>query len=95
MFVADFDGDGRDDLLWYNAATGQTAIWLMDGLKARVGEIVFTGPWSVTATGDFNGDGKADLVWRNVDTGATAIWLMNGTHRLAASVDLYRPRTGP
>lgn len=25
--VADFNGDGKSDLLWFKASTGQTAIW--------------------------------------------------------------------
>ena len=35
--VADFDGDGKKDLLWHNTSTGQTAIWLMNGLTASTG----------------------------------------------------------
>ncbi len=30
--VGDFNGDGKADLVWRNASTGQTAIWLMGGL---------------------------------------------------------------
>jgi hypothetical protein len=27
--IGDYDGDGRDDLLWYNNVTGASAVWLM------------------------------------------------------------------
>jgi hypothetical protein len=27
----DLNGDGKSDLLWYNASTGDTAVWLMNG----------------------------------------------------------------
>src|SRR5204863_5249028 len=29
---ADFEGDGRSDILWHNSSTGDTAIWLMNGV---------------------------------------------------------------
>jgi hypothetical protein len=29
----DFNGDGKADLVWRNTATGQHAIWLMDGYR--------------------------------------------------------------
>jgi hypothetical protein len=29
--VGDFNGDGKADVLWRHATSGQTAIWLMDG----------------------------------------------------------------
>jgi hypothetical protein len=29
--TADFDADGKADILWYNASQGQTALWLMNG----------------------------------------------------------------
>jgi hypothetical protein len=31
--VGDFNGDGKADVLWHHATSGQTAIWLMDGEK--------------------------------------------------------------
>ena len=30
--VGDFDGDGKSDLVWRNATTGETALWLMNGI---------------------------------------------------------------
>jgi hypothetical protein len=29
--VADFNGDGKADLVWRNATTGDTSMWLMNG----------------------------------------------------------------
>ena len=58
--VADFDGDGKDDLLWRNAGTAEVAVWLMDGPAYVRGSIVLAEPlWSVSHVGDFNGDGKS------------------------------------
>ena len=76
--VGDFNGDGKDDLVW-RSGTGQTAVWLMNGLASSSSATIFTSvPWAVTHVGDFDGDGKDDLAWRNNSTGQTAVWLMNG-----------------
>jgi uncharacterized repeat protein (TIGR03803 family) len=79
--VADFDGDGKADILWRNSVTGDNAIWLMNGANFNVAEAIFSIPdlnWKVAGTGDFDGDGKADIFWRNTSTGENGIWLMNG-----------------
>ncbi len=76
--LADFDGDGKTDIIWRNAITGATAIWLMNGGAIVAGGGLHTDPnWEVTHVGDLNGDGKADLIWRHIN-GTTAVWLMNG-----------------
>ena len=36
--VADFDGDGRSDLVWRNSVTGDVYFWPMDG-STRLDEI--------------------------------------------------------
>jgi uncharacterized protein YkwD len=76
--AGDFDGDGRADLLFENAA-GTYMTWLMDGTTVA-STATFAGPgagWFFKATGDFNGDGKADLLFENSD-GHHAIWDMSG-----------------
>src|SRR6266480_221780 len=78
--IGDFDGDGRADILWRNASTGENYIWLMNGLSTTSqGSVNFVDPvWQVKGIGDFDGDGKADLLWRNSSTGENYIYLMNG-----------------
>lgn len=77
--MADFGGDGRSDLLWYSAATGQTSIWLMSRTRVMSQSVVLTDPhWRVTAPPDLNSDGKADLLWNHPPTDETVIRLMNG-----------------
>jgi len=77
--VADFNADGKSDILW-KSTSGEHAIWLMNGGTAAstAGIGTLAASWSVAATGDFNDDTKADLLWHNTD-GTIAIWLMNGT----------------
>ncbi len=78
--TSDLNGDGRSDLLWYNPATGQTVVWLMDGTNASSSATLLSDPnWRIRKTADFNGDGMADLLWYNPATGQTALSLMNGT----------------
>jgi hypothetical protein len=89
----DFSGDVRSDLLWRNAANGETQAWLMNGVAATSTATLLTDPaWSPEHTGDFDGDGRADLVWRNASTGETAIWLMNGTSFVDGAVILASPQ---
>ena len=76
----DLNGDGKTDILWYNASTGTTSAWLMNGTSIVGGGVLLTDPaWKVVGTGDFNGDGKTDILWYNAGTGTTSAWLMNGT----------------
>jgi len=79
---SDFNGDGRSDILWRNASTGENYIYLMNG-TAIVAEgyirTVADVNWTVAGVGDFNGDGKADILWRNRSTGQNYIYFMDGT----------------
>src|SRR3954470_15086098 len=68
--VSDITGDGKSDLLWYNPATRQFAVWLMDGTAQAGSSYLPVGTnWKIAATADFNGDGKADLLWYDASTG--------------------------
>ncbi len=82
--MADFNNDGRPDLLWQNTLTGQRSIWLMNGLTATGGADLGTVPveWVIAGTADFTGDGKTDLLWQNTVTGQRSVWAMNGTTAL-------------
>ena len=77
----DFDGDGKADVFWRKASTGEDAIWLMNGTAIASGAVLSTvgAPWGVADAGDLDGDGKADVIWRNPTSGENAVWFMNGT----------------
>jgi FG-GAP-like repeat len=81
--AADFNADGKDDILWQNT-NGAVAIWEMSGNnnttaikpngEFNIAGTEFVGPtWHVVAARDFDNDSKADLLWQN-DNGAIALW---------------------
>ena len=79
---ADFDGDGRADLLWRHTGTGQVVVWLLNGFSVQRYDSPATvnePGWQIVGVGDVNGDGKADLLWRHTPTGVIVVWLMDGT----------------
>ena len=69
---ADVLGDGRQDLVWRDAA-GQVALWQMAG-GYKVGETRAQAPgYTFQGSGDFDADGADDLLWRDA-AGGLAIW---------------------
>jgi hypothetical protein len=98
MTSADFNADGKPDILWRNSTTGRVIVWYMDGVN-RTGTAVI---WAVTtasdaqwmpmATGDFNADSKPDIVWRNMTTGRVIVWYMDGVTRTGTAA-LWSPAT--
>ncbi len=81
--IGDFNGDGKDDILWRNTATGENYVYPMDGLTILGTEgylrTVADLNWEIVGVGDFDGDGKADILWRNSATGQNYLYPMNGT----------------
>jgi FG-GAP-like repeat/Lectin C-type domain/FG-GAP repeat len=89
--AADFNGDGKSDILWRNKRNGDNAVWFMDASTVTAdnryksdeqffaNRIRFIDPkWQMLGAGDFDGDGKADIAWHDEITGENAIWLMDG-----------------
>ncbi len=86
--IGDFDGDGRADLLWSYANTGNAAdplngvsyVSFQDGAAATGGGVVqqLSTAWAIAGVGDFDADGRTDVLYRNASTGATYLDLMNG-----------------
>jgi hypothetical protein len=77
--TADFDQDNNIDVLWFNAATREVAVWALnsDG-SLKLFQVVGVLPagWRPQACADFNRDGNADIFMRNTSTGENGMWLM-------------------
>lgn len=77
----DYNGDGKTDILWRHAVTGQNHMYLMDGATVTSSLGVTTVPnpddWKVAGGGDYNGDGKSDILWRHAVTGQNHMYLMD------------------
>ena len=76
--TGDFNGDGRDDVIWRND-NGAFTEWLGQANGGFVSNDArawnnLPNSWHVAGTGDFNGDGRDDVIWRN-DNGAFTEWL--------------------
>ncbi len=78
---ADFNGDGKSDILWTENSTKQSLIYIMNGLSVKqTGAILNAGTnWIVDQVADFNGDKKADILLRESTTGDGYMFIMDGT----------------
>ncbi len=80
--------NGRYDVLWRNARTGENMLWLTNSTVLESEFSIFQVPdsrWRVVATGDLDADGSTDIVWRNTRTGENAIWKMRNNQRVAGT----------
>ena len=96
--IADFNGDGRDDVAGRAAATGNW--WVMlSGPGANSSTNQFWGKWSTAVewrdvrVGDFNNDGRADIAGRVAGTGEWWVALTNGAGN--GSTNVYWGRFAP
>ncbi len=83
--AADFDGDGRADILWRHDS-GAISQWLGQGnggfapnADANAGT-----NWQVVSLSDFNADGRDDVLWRN-NQGSLTTWLGQSNGSFVAS----------
>jgi len=92
--IADFNRDGRPDILLENSVSGQRVLWIMGGpnnayvtLGLSLGYVAPA--WSFVGAADFNGDGVPDILMENSVTGQRLLWLMGGPNgqTMTASVD--------
>jgi ELWxxDGT repeat protein len=79
--IADFNGDGEQDLFWQHRTSGQTAIWTLKNQAIASGKflIAVTDPnWKVEGFADMDKDGKTDILWQHKTQGTFAFWKMDG-----------------
>ncbi len=82
--TADFNADGRPDLVWRNSSTQKIQIWTMNG-TSRLGLVTPTpdqavdANWEIVAAFDWNGDQSTDFLWYNPVSGKIVLWFMNAS----------------
>jgi hypothetical protein len=83
----DFNGDGRSEIFWRNASTGENLIWYVNGASVTsTATLPATGTqWTPATLGDFSGDRRSDILWRD-GAGNNYMWLMNGSSPAGATV---------
>ncbi len=76
--VADFNKDGKADILWRNIQTGGNSVWMMKDQKrgAVAAMAVMKKQFTLGAVADFNDDGYVDVAWHDTTTGADTLWIM-------------------
>ena len=90
--VADFNGDGKLDLVTANELGGDASVWLGDGkggFAPAPGSPVPAGPNpNDLAVGDFSRDGRLDLAFANHETQHLTVLLGDGKERSAPALQL-------
>jgi len=100
LLVADFNGDGKPDILTdtYDGNTGGGSIWILlgrgDGTFEPPLMIQGSGAFNDCATGDFNGDGAMDMATTNAQAGTVNVYVGNGRGGFASPVQ-YIAGKGP
>jgi hypothetical protein len=96
--IADTNGDGLGDVIWFSPSANALAVWLMDGTRVIAAGPPIPGPpgdgWQPVTSVDFNGDRMSDVVWTNAARGMMAVWLLNGAQLLAAGPEIPGPPGG-
>ena len=82
--TADFDRDGRPDLVWRNFSSQKIVVWLMNGIARRSAlapspDQAVDANWEIVAAADADNDGNTDFVWYNPSSGKIVQWLMDGS----------------
>ena len=77
--VGDFNGDGKADILWRNASTGEVYIWLMNGLSiaSRRSLGVIGSDWQIAGSATSTATAKPTFCGA-MPRASVYIWLMNG-----------------
>jgi len=95
-FTGDFDGDGFDELFWYNPGSGADFIWhFSDSRHFRQEAVNVSGVYQ-PLPGDFNGDNIDDIMWYGRGSAPDAMWLnrRGATNPVSVAANVsgnYRP----
>jgi hypothetical protein len=77
----DLDGDGADDIVWWNNQSKTQSYWLMSGTTRLTGGVfpdALPADSDLVAFADLDGDGRGDLIYLNRSTRGVSGRLMEG-----------------
>lgn len=73
--VGDFDGNGTDDIFWYQPGTDFDTMWFSNGNRTWIGDSSFAAnEVAVPVAGDFDGNGTTDILWYIPRSPTHSIW---------------------
>ncbi len=80
--IADFAGDGKDDIVLFHKATGSMVLCADGNLDSYVsiGQLA-ADDWFIVGAGDYNGDKKDDLLVRQYSTGMLGYYVSGDTSK--------------
>ncbi|NEQ85548.1 MAG: hypothetical protein F6K26_37210, partial [Moorea sp. SIO2I5] len=109
--TGDVNGDGAEEIFWYNTSSGEIAVWEIDQNGFQNATFITdtnitdtnrnrltispNDPWQLVAAGDMDNDDDADAIWQNMNTQQFAYWKLDGTVYQNAVLIDARPADGP
>lgn len=85
--MADFNGDGKADILLRNGLSGQNLLWDMDGgnilAESSFGRDIPDVNWHIEGANDFDGNGTIDVLLRHRGVGQALLWSMADKNTIA------------
>ena len=96
--IADFNGDGKSDMVLRNGESGQNLLWEMDGstilVERLIGRDVPDQDWHIEGAKDFDNDGTVDLFLRHRGVGQGLLWSMTDSGTIASEQLITNVPTG-
>lgn len=86
----DFDGDGHDDVFWYQPGSGSDSLWYSEGDRtwSYHNSINVSNTYTPVA-GDFDGNGTTDIIWYRPGSLSDPVWWFNKTRGSYSSDTFY------
>jgi len=93
MAIADFDGDGLQDVVQWDPGSHAISIAKNNGSLAFTTKFSTVVPrdWDLVGVADLNGDGNHELVWRNHVTGQVGAWVISQQFQPVKYLVYYSP----
>ena len=86
--AADFNSDGKADLLLRNGVSGQNLLWEMDGgtilAESLFGRDIPDVNWHIEGARDFDSNGTIDVLLRQRSAGQALLWTMADKNTIAS-----------